>query len=248
MSRLRFAALILGPIAAVALLAGCASGHGAAIDPSAGAGPTAPTTALAPGVDHVHGAVVVDGRLLLGTHTGLVEAALPSGRTERIGETKDDIMGLAATGATLFASGHPGEGNTLPDPLGLLRSDDGGVTWQPVSLTGEVDFHGLTADGDRIAGIGTRDGVLVSSDGGATWQDIGVDDATSVAWFQGALWFTSPDGLRTWRDGAVADVPMTGAAPLVLAAAGDGSALWPCGPTGRCGARSTARRGSSTVQ
>lgn len=208
----------------VLLATGCSSGH-TNVEVDAGAASTAPGIALSPAVDHVHGAVVVDGALLIGTHTGLVEVDPATGTTARRGESKDDLMGLASDGTTLFASGHPGEGSSLPDPMGLLRSDDGGTTWQPVSLTGEVDFHGLVASGERVAGLGTEDGLMLSVDAGRTWEVVDAPGAGSLAWFDDALWIATTDGLRIWKDGTVEPVTAD-VRPIALASADDGSALW----------------------
>lgn len=219
-------------LAAAILVTGCSAGHGALLKPETTAIPAEPTLRLNPGIEHVHAAVVANDSLLLGTHGGLVAVDLTTGSTKQRSMARDDLMGLAAGGAILVASGHPGPGTDLPDPLGLLRSDDGGITWQPVSLTGQVDFHGLAVDGQRIAGIGTLQGVLLSEDEGKTWQETKVANATSVAWFRGALWIATEDGLRVLRDGTnvaeprTAEGPPTVDPPLVLAAADDGAALW----------------------
>ena len=218
---IRFAAAV---VTATLLLSACSGGHGD-FEVEASAGAASSAVALTPAVDHVHGAVIVDGALLLGTHTGLVQADPANGQVQLRGSSRDDFMGLAASGSTLYGSGHPGEGSTLPDPLGLIRSDDGGQSWTPVSLTGQVDFHGLAADGDRVAGLGTADGPILSEDGGRTWQTLAIPGATSLAWFQDALWFATETGLR-WADGTDAPAPATQARTVALATADDGTALW----------------------
>jgi hypothetical protein len=223
---------IIGLLTGATLVAGCSAEHAAQVKPGGATAPAAPAFTLDPAVEHVHGAVVVNGSLLLGTHGGLVEVDLATGSTKQRSTARHDFMGLAAGGSTLVASGHPGPDTDLPDPLGLLRSDDGGVSWQSVSLAGEVDFHGLAVDGARIAGIGTEQGVLLSEDAGKSWMEANVMDATSLAWFQGGLWIATEEGLRVWRDGATSDAPSTAQAPVVLAAADDGSALWAVRPDG----------------
>lgn len=55
-------------------------------------------------------------------------------------------MGFTVTGPkTFLGSGHPDfdKDPQLPPRMGLIRSADAALTWQPVSLTGEVDFHAL---------------------------------------------------------------------------------------------------------
>lgn len=217
----------LGTILTVAaLISGCSTGHVSGIEPAAATGFITPGLVLDPPVDHVHAAVVHDSVLLLGTHSGLFEVDLGTGQTSRRGTTQDDLMGLATDGSSLVASGHPGPETDLPDPLGLLRSDDKGQTWRSISLLGEVDFHGLAVAGSSVAGIGTQDGVLVSRNGGSSWSRADIEDATSLAWFQGALWVASESGLRIWRSGVITDAPASEQTMLALAAADDGSALW----------------------
>lgn len=59
------------------------------------------------------------------------------------GGPSHDYMGFSATRDALYSSGHPAPGSELPDPLGLIKSSDGGKTWQQLGLTGESDFHTL---------------------------------------------------------------------------------------------------------
>jgi hypothetical protein len=50
-------------------------------------------------------------------------------------------MGFAATREFFYSSGHPARGSGLVNPFGLLRSRDGGKTWEKLGLEGEADFH-----------------------------------------------------------------------------------------------------------
>lgn len=183
-------------------------------------------------LDHVHAAVYLDGRLLVGTHTGVAEVDPATGAVTRRGASQDDFMGLAGTAERLVASGHPGAGSTLPDPLGLIRSTDAGMTWQTVSLTGEIDFHALAMDGDRIAGSATAGELLFSEDGGASWTSIAAGEATSLAWFAGRLWMADGTALSTWAPGDTAPQSVPDAAGVVVAAGSDGSRLWVLQPDG----------------
>lgn len=210
---------------AVSLLSACSTEHGPDIAPSSRT-TVSPATAINGSVDHVHAAVMRDGAVLLGTHSGLVTVDPASGDAQAVGPARDDLMGLASDGSMLYASGHPGPDSDLPDPLGLLRSDDGGSTWISVTLLGEVDFHGLAASEQAVAGIGTEHGVMLSLDQGATWQDLGIDDATSLAWFGDALWVTTGSGLRVWRDGETTSPALEPGQPVALTSASDGDALW----------------------
>ena len=191
-------------------------------DPSASTSGVALSTPL----DHVHAAVPVDGGLLVGTHTGVVRVDVVSGAVTPVGTSRDDFMGLAGSSELLVASGHPGEGSTLPDPVGLLRSTDAAETWSTVSLTGEIDFHALAVDGDRIAGSATTGDVLYSEDAGATWATIAQMEATSLAWFDGRLWIADGVALSSWAPGEAAPVDAGGGAAVLIAAVSDSSRLW----------------------
>ncbi len=198
------------------------TGGSAAPDPSA----SVTDVALSLPLDHVHAAVAVDGGLLLGTHTGVVRVDPVAGTVSTTGESRDDFMGLAGSDDVLVASGHPGAGSSLPDPVGLIRSTDGAQSWEPVSLTGEIDFHVLAADGSRIAGAATTGELLYSEDAGVNWSSLGSAEATGLAWFQGTLWLADGSSLWTWKPGDEAPVQEVGTPAVLLAAAPDGSRLW----------------------
>ncbi|MGH8185749.1 MAG: F510_1955 family glycosylhydrolase, partial [Steroidobacteraceae bacterium] len=44
-------------------------------------------------------------------------------------------------GKNLYSSGHPAPGSGMRNPFGLIRSKDGGKTWDKLGLEGETDFH-----------------------------------------------------------------------------------------------------------
>ena len=93
-----------------------------------------------------------------------------------------DVMGLAADDGLLYASGHPGPTQSLPDPLGVLVSNDGGRTWNPELLTGEVDFHLLRVAGDTMVGVAANYGaVMASTDRGETWSRLAIPTLTSLS-------------------------------------------------------------------
>lgn len=131
-----------------------------------------------PPVRHVHGLAVDPSdpaRLYVATHDGLWAWREPDGWQGRVGPVID-LMGFSpgAAPGELFSSGHPGPGTPLPNPVGLIRSRDGGRTWETLSLAGEVDFHALTvspAGGRRVYGFFYGDGLFYrSDDGGLTWS------------------------------------------------------------------------------
>src|SRR5438477_7707664 len=90
---------------------------------------------------HVHGlAYSADGkRLMIPSHFGL--AIYENGRWSKAPGPEHDYMGFSATANHIYSSGHPAAGSTLVNPFGLLRSKDGGRTWDKLGLEGESDFH-----------------------------------------------------------------------------------------------------------
>lgn len=92
---------------------------------------------------HVHGlSYSADGKqLLIPSHHGL--AVFEDGRWSKAAGPTHDYMGYSATRDALYSSGHPAPGSGLTNPFGLIKSRDGGKTWQQLGLTGESDFHTL---------------------------------------------------------------------------------------------------------
>jgi len=124
---------------------------------------------------HVHGLGVPPsgGGVLIASHNGLYRATGDGSAAVQVSAEQQDFMGFTvAAPDRLLASGHPAPGQDLPAALGLIESRDGGRTWQPVSLLGEVDFHVLRAAGERVYGFDGASGrFLASADGGRTWQE-----------------------------------------------------------------------------
>lgn len=116
-------------------------------------------------------------RILLATHEGLYDATKDP--AVKVSDSTIDLMGFTATAepGTFYASGHPGPGSSLPNPVGLIQSKDAGKTWEPVSRTGESDFHALTVSGNSIVAF---DGQLRTTTDGKTWT-------TSMATFVPAV-------------------------------------------------------------
>jgi Strictosidine synthase-like, N-terminal len=170
-----------------------------------------------PGPIHVHGVGInpKDGALFVATHTGLFRAPEGDDKPERVGDRFQDTMGFTIVGPdTFLGSGHPDGRDRLPPFLGLIRSDDGGRSWRPVSLLGKRDFHVLEASGSRVYGYGSdfrtrAPGFLVSDDYGETWEEREVpeplislaisrhDPRRIVASGQAAL-YLSDDAGRRW--------------------------------------------------
>lgn len=166
------------------------------------------------GMQHIHGLGVnpADGSLVIATHTGLYAAGADERSATRIGDSRQDTMGFTVVGRDRFlGSGHPDARDDLPPLLGLIRSDDAGRTWRPISLLGEADLHVLRASGRRVYGFDvTNARLLASSDGGRRWEqrtppapviDLAVDpgDSRRVVASTEAGIFESADEARTWR-------------------------------------------------
>ena len=90
---------------------------------------------------HVHGlSYSGDGKkLMIPSHHGL--AVYQSGKWSKAPGPQHDFMGYSATAKHLYSSGHPEQGSGLVNPFGLIRSKDGGKTWEKLGLEGETDFH-----------------------------------------------------------------------------------------------------------
>ena len=96
-------------------------------------------------ITHVHGlAYSTDGgQLMIPSHHGL--AVYTNGKWSKAAGPQHDYMGFAATAKNLYSSGHPAPGSGMVNPFGLIRSRDGGKTWEKLGLEGETDFHLLAA-------------------------------------------------------------------------------------------------------
>lgn len=214
---------------ASALLTGCSTGTGS----TAGTAPTSGRN-VDPGVGHVHGLGVdpADGVLYAATHFGLFR--LPErAPASRVADRRQDTMGFTVAGPGAFlGSGHPDvqKDPALPSRLGLIRSADAGVSWDPVSLAGAVDFHALRASGPTIYGWDAGSGyLLVSPDAGQTWQDRGrqplldlvVDPADA-----GVLLGATQQGLVRSTDGGRNWASVAGAPLLSVLARGDAGSLF----------------------
>ena len=92
---------------------------------------------------HVHGlSYSANGKqLLIPSHDGLT--VLEDGHWSKAAGPAHDYMGFSATRDTLYSSGHPAPGSGLANPFGLIKSRDGGKTWQKLGFERESDFHTL---------------------------------------------------------------------------------------------------------
>jgi photosystem II stability/assembly factor-like uncharacterized protein len=219
-------------IVLLALAAGCGGENEPAAPPAAGSTPTPNPTVAASATPQQGqyanafiGSLAVDpadGTLMIGTGLGLFRGTRAGRKARRVvgelrtpdgsGPVSSNLVVRYAGPGRLLASGHPEGGESgLPEDLGLMRSNDGAKTWEPVSDLGQSDFHLLQVTGDHIAAVRADEtDVQISRDGGATWEartlpdapvDIAFDprDPTRmvIATEQGT--FTSDDEGMSWR-------------------------------------------------
>ena len=127
---------------------------------------------------HIHGlGFSADGQqLIVPAHTGL--RVFAADKWQRPDVPANDYMGYAATSDGFYSSGHPGSGSGLVNPIGLVKSADGGKTLTKLGFEGESDFH--------LMGVGYQNhavyvlnqaqnakltiGLFYSLDDGRTWQ------------------------------------------------------------------------------
>jgi photosystem II stability/assembly factor-like uncharacterized protein len=178
---------------------------------------------LAEELSHIHGVTFnATGDIVLATHAGIYRLD-DDGRATQVSGENSDFMGISSVpgAATILASGHPqGGGN-----LGVIGSDDGGISWEPISAgaSGPVDFHAMTvATQEPNTAFGVYRGALqVSTNGGVDWQWIGpapeatldiaaVTGQTVYAATAEGLWWSS-DGGASWlpEQGGLARYPVT---------------------------------------
>ncbi|MDI3243268.1 sialidase family protein [Arthrobacter sp. AL08] len=172
-----------------------------ACSPSSGTAGPSPTGSGLPDA-HVHGLSVSSetGQVLLATHDGLFDVSKKL--AVKIGPT-NDLMGFTAAmdDGVFYASGHPGAGSDLPSPLGLVKTSDGGKTWEKLSRQGESDFHALTATKSGIVGF---DGSLRASPDGTTWNTVPADFVPAILAgnpTSDTVLATTQDGVQRSTDG-----------------------------------------------
>ena len=132
-------------------------------------------------ISHIHSVRAFGDQVILGTHEGLFRY-VDQKTVQSMGPENFDIMGLAVLGKKLYASGHPGPGSKLPEPVGLLLSTDSGKTWKKLGLQGEVDFHLLESAGADMYGVDSGSGnLLYSNNAGKKWTSRGKNVVSDIA-------------------------------------------------------------------
>ncbi|MEX2192302.1 MAG: hypothetical protein WD717_02825 [Nitrosarchaeum sp.] len=166
---------------------------------------------------HVHGIGIdpTDSSILyIATHGDFYQSrngAIPV----KVDKVRADYMAFNAPhdkDSPLYASGHPSSGGNT----GLIKSTDGGMTWQQVAkvLEPAVDFHAMTlsnSDPNLILGFdsGGR-GLFKTIDAGNTWENleypeyisalaISPNDSQLIFAGTGNGIFKSDDGGITWN-------------------------------------------------
>ena len=204
------------------------------------------------GVVHVHGLGVnpKDGSLYVATHTGLFR--IDNGRAHRVGNSYQDTMGFTVVGPDHFlGGGHPDLRDERlrrpgrPPLLGLIESTDAGITWNPRSLLGEADFHGIALVGGTVYAYDVTSGRLMTSVDKSQWEvrstvglrsfAVSPDGADVLLGAGERSLLRSTDGGRTW---SAAPGP-----PLALVSWAPDRVLW--GATGEGGVYSSVDRGST---
>lgn len=209
-------------------LTGCSAGVDEGGTSAAGL-PVVPASA-----GHLHGMGVnpADGLLHLGTHSGTMVVE-PDG-VRRVGSATTDLMGFMVAGPDHFySSGHPGPGEDLPEPVGLLESTDGGESWSVLSRAGASDFHVVAADEGAVYAF---DGVLVSSADGREWAQAADIAPASLAVHPDesrTVVATTQSGPVVSTDGARSFTPVAGAPVVYLLSWPTAGAIWAVDPEGR---------------
>ena len=243
---MRFAITALAAL--VLLLAACGGEENdpAPAAPAATGTPAAPAPTATPGTDASDGqpsaanafigSIVVDpqdGTMYLGTGLGLFRVGRGGGEAERVvghmqtpdgqGTVSSNLVVRPEASGKLLASGHPEDG-TLPENLGLIRSVDGGRTFE--KRTPPAPPVDLAADGERIV-VTTEQGSFTSGNEGRSWRPRDATPGGVLAWAapdrlyradrRGEVAVSSDGGSRWEKRGSL------GAGPNELAAGKDGT-------------------------
>lgn len=94
---------------------------------------------------HAHGiGYSMDGsQILVPNHFGI--AVYGEGGWSKAPGPANDFMGFVVTRDFMFSSGHLAGSRGAANPLGLIRSRDGGRSWTTLGFKGEAEFHLVAA-------------------------------------------------------------------------------------------------------
>ncbi len=92
---------------------------------------------------HIHGLGITDdgAEVYVPAHDGL--KVFKDGMWSNAEGEKHDYMGFSMVDDGFYSSGHPGEGSSLKNPFGVIKTTDMGKSLDMLDLYGEVDFHGM---------------------------------------------------------------------------------------------------------
>ena len=231
--------------ATLALLVGCSS--------TTAGEDTGALVAAPGGLKHVHGLGwdPVTGLTYAAAHSGVwviptdtLPDTYPTAPTVEtgagegpIGGRAQDTMGFTVTPEGVFyASGHPdpADDSAAGPNLGLIRSTDAAASWEPLSLSGETDFHDLATvalpdTATRVYGYDASGGVILrSDDSGAGWTaaaQLPLRDLTADPERPDRVFATTEAGLQVSDDAAVIFRPVSGAPALFLVDSSTGGEL-----------------------
>jgi hypothetical protein len=132
-------------------------------------------------IDHIHGIGYVGGQgsPFFASHDGL--KVFENGTWLKTKKENNDYMGFSATDNGFYTSGHPGTDSKLPNPIGIMKSEDYGQTLQSLGFEAEVDFHLMAVgyNNHMIFALSPHknslmkaDAFYVSEDDGANWKEV----------------------------------------------------------------------------
>ena len=181
-----------------------------------------------PGMIQIHELTIneVDGKLYIATQTGLYRLS-NDGHPERIAGIVD-LKGFTIIEPGVFlASGHPSPAmiseQNAPPHLGLIRSTDGGLTWETVALLGEADFHVLRPVSEGLYGYSASQRQLMFSKDLVTWETRGSLDIYALVADpedDNYLIAATPQGIAISEDGGRRWRMQAGAPPITVLAWG----------------------------
>jgi len=157
--------------------------------------------------------------------------------TGPIADRAQDTMGFTITPEGVFyASGHPDPADTTaPGPnLGLIRSTDAAATWEPLSLSGDTDFHdlatvALTDSVTRVYGYDASNATIRrSDDSGVSWTStaqLALRDMSADPERPDRVFATTETGLQVSDDAGITFQPVPDAPALYLVESSAAGAL-----------------------
>ncbi|KZM56134.1 F510_1955 family glycosylhydrolase [Geobacillus stearothermophilus] len=129
-------------------------------------------------IEHLHGVGYAGNQnaVYFATHEGLL--VYQDNKWYETVSNKHDYMGFSATDDGFYSSGHPEEGSSLGNPLGLVKSFDNGQTLMNLGFYKQSDFHYMTVGykSHTIYVVNQEEnetlgrGVFYSKDDGKTWS------------------------------------------------------------------------------